>query len=84
MCEDEEYQPIGKIQNNNNPLFHEMFRSSFGNIEQSFVSILEQVCLQHPSLVESQEKRSSRFTEWAFTALGRVLPFLSTKKMNDM
>ncbi|XP_027905963.1 uncharacterized protein LOC114165574 [Vigna unguiculata] len=59
-------------------------RSSFKFMEQNFVPVLEDVCLQVPSLVVSQEKRSWRFTHWAFTALGRVLHFLNTKKMEDM
>ena len=54
-----------------------------GKIEKAFVPLLE-VCSQHPSLIECQQKRSVRFTEWAFTALGRVLHFLKTKRVKDM
>ena len=55
-----------------------------GKIEKAFVPLLEEVCSRHPSVIECQQKRSRRFTEWAFTALGRVLHFLKTKKMKDM
>ncbi|KAK7392745.1 hypothetical protein VNO78_21192 [Psophocarpus tetragonolobus] len=55
-----------------------------GKIEQDFVSLLEEVCLQHPSLINIQKNRTQRFVEWAFTALGRVLHFLKTKKVKDM
>jgi len=85
VYENEEYQPVCKIDDNhNNPLLHKMFTSSFENIEQTFIPLIEEVCLQHPSLILSQEKRSIRFSEWAFTALGRVLYFLKTKKVKDM
>jgi len=85
----EEYEPICKIdenpvKHNKNPLFHKMFCNSFKNVDPAFLPLLEKVCLLHPSLVESQEKRSCRFTEWAFTAMGRVLHFLITKKEKDM
>ncbi|KAK7278776.1 hypothetical protein RJT34_23812 [Clitoria ternatea] len=56
----------------------------FGKIEKAFVPLLEEVCAQHPSLIVSKKKRSRKFTEWAFTALGRVLHFLKTKKVKDM
>ncbi|KAI4300629.1 hypothetical protein L6164_033983 [Bauhinia variegata] len=55
-----------------------------GKIEAAFVPLLEQVCSQYPSLIDCQRKRSRRFTEWAFIALGRVLHFLKTKKGKDM
>ncbi|KAB2627273.1 hypothetical protein D8674_020891 [Pyrus ussuriensis x Pyrus communis] len=45
-----------------------------GWIEKAFVPLLE----------ECQQKRSRKFTECAFTALGRVLPFLKTAKSKDM
>ncbi|XP_068478986.1 MATH domain and coiled-coil domain-containing protein At3g58250-like isoform X2 [Phaseolus vulgaris] len=87
--ENSEYQPVCKIDDNptrdrNNPLFHKMFRSSYENVDQKFVPLLVEACLQHPSLVVSQEKRSCRFTEWAFSALGRVLHFLKTKTVKDI
>ncbi|XP_068478982.1 MATH domain and coiled-coil domain-containing protein At3g58250-like [Phaseolus vulgaris] len=87
--ENKEYPPVCKIDDNptndnDNPLFHEMFRSSYKKIEQNFVPLLVEACLQHPSLVVSQEKRSCRFTEWAFTALDRVLHFLNNKILKDM
>ncbi|KAK2418608.1 MATH domain and coiled-coil domain-containing protein [Trifolium repens] len=40
-----------------------------GQIEKALVPLLEEVCSQHPSLVECQQKRSCKFREWAFTAL---------------
>ncbi|CAL0299471.1 unnamed protein product [Lupinus luteus] len=55
-----------------------------GKIEKAFIPLLEEVCLRYPSLIESQQKRSRKFFEWAFTALGRVLHFLKTKKVKDM
>lgn len=55
-----------------------------GKIERTFVPLLEEVCSQHPSLIECQKKRSRMFTECAFTALGRVLYFLKTRKVKDM
>ncbi|XP_057438979.1 uncharacterized protein LOC130730860 [Lotus japonicus] len=53
-------------------------------IEKAFVPLLVEVCSKHSSLIECQKKRSPRFTEWAFTALGRVLYFLKTRKVKDM
>ncbi|KAJ1423323.1 TRAF-like [Sesbania bispinosa] len=78
-----------------NPLPNEISTTSFGElvdfrglgkIEKGFVPLLEEVCSWHPSLVECQRKRSRthRLTEWAFTALGRVLHFLKTNKVKDM
>ena len=55
-----------------------------GRIENAFIPLLEEACSKHPSLLECQKKRSGRFVEWAFTALGRVLHFLKTKKVKDM
>ncbi|XP_015951335.1 MATH domain and coiled-coil domain-containing protein At3g58370-like [Arachis duranensis] len=55
-----------------------------GKIEKSFVPLLDEVCAKHPSVIECQKKRSRRFSEWAFAALGRVLHFLKTKKVRDM
>ncbi|XP_061351810.1 MATH domain and coiled-coil domain-containing protein At3g58370-like [Gastrolobium bilobum] len=55
-----------------------------GKIEKAFVPLLDEVCSRHPSLIECQHNKSRRFTEWAFTALGRVLFFLKTKKVIDM
>ncbi|KAK7392744.1 hypothetical protein VNO78_21191 [Psophocarpus tetragonolobus] len=57
---------------------------SMGNLDQVFVPLLEEVCLRHPSLVNNNLKTSQRFIEWAFTALGRVLYFLKSKKVRDM
>jgi speckle-type POZ protein len=55
-----------------------------GQIEKAFIPLLEEVCSQHPSLILCQEKKTRRFREWAFTALGRVLYFLKTRKVRDM
>ncbi|KAI5425180.1 hypothetical protein KIW84_031111 [Lathyrus oleraceus] len=55
-----------------------------GQIEKDFVPLLEEVCCQHPSLIVCQQKRSRTCREWAFTALGRVLYFLKTRKVKDM
>jgi len=55
-----------------------------GRVEKHFVPLLEQVCSCYPSLIDSKKRKSQRFTEWAFTALGRVLHFLKTKKVRDM
>ncbi|KAB2606034.1 MATH domain and coiled-coil domain-containing protein [Pyrus ussuriensis x Pyrus communis] len=55
-----------------------------GNIDNAFVPLLDEVCSWPPSLIECQRKRSRMFTEWAFTALGRLLLFMKTKKVKDM
>ncbi|KAJ7975932.1 Ubiquitin carboxyl-terminal hydrolase family protein [Quillaja saponaria] len=55
-----------------------------GQVEKAFVPLLEEVCSWYPSLVECQRKRSRMFTQWAFTALGRVLHYLKTTKVKDM
>ncbi|CAJ1963884.1 unnamed protein product [Sphenostylis stenocarpa] len=86
------YQPVSKIDDTHDqPNKHkETFTTSLselvdlGKIEQTFLPLLEEVCSRHPLLINSQQKRSSRFVEWAFTALGRVLHFLKTKKVKDM
>ncbi|XP_045795789.1 MATH domain and coiled-coil domain-containing protein At3g58370-like [Trifolium pratense] len=58
--------------------------AGLGKVEKSFVPLLNEVCSHHPSLIECQQRRSRKFTEWAFTALGRVLYFLKTRKVKDM
>ncbi|KAK4261746.1 hypothetical protein QN277_004702 [Acacia crassicarpa] len=55
-----------------------------GKIEKPFVPLLEEICSWHPSLLDCKKIKSRRFTEWAFTALGRVLQFLRNKKLKDM
>jgi len=55
-----------------------------GKVEKNFVCLLEEVCSQYPSLLDSKKRKSQRFIEWSFTALGRVLHFLKTKKVRDM
>ncbi|XP_061351808.1 MATH domain and coiled-coil domain-containing protein At3g27040-like [Gastrolobium bilobum] len=84
---------VEPIENTNNLLPKEMSSASFGEfmdfrglgkIEKAFFPLLDEVCSKHPSLIDSQQKKSGRFIEWAFTALGRVLHFLKTKKVKDM
>ncbi|KAL6129552.1 hypothetical protein ACLB2K_072902 [Fragaria x ananassa] len=55
-----------------------------GKIDKAFVPLLEEACLWHPSLISCQRKRSRMFSEWAFTALGRLLYFLNTTRVKDM
>ncbi|KOM40450.1 hypothetical protein LR48_Vigan04g064800 [Vigna angularis] len=55
-----------------------------GKVDKNFIPLLEEVCSWYPSLIDSKKNRSQRFTEWAFTALGRVLHFLNTKKLREM
>ena len=54
------------------------------NIKKEFVPLLEEACSRHPSLIECQEESSPQYKEWSFTALGKVLHFLKTKKVGDM
>lgn len=62
----------------------EVYFKDLGKIEKSLVPLLEEVCLWHPSLIDSKKNKSSKFTEWAFTVLGRVLQFLKQHKWKDM
>lgn len=55
-----------------------------GKIEKAFVPLLDEICSCHSSLIECQRKHSPKFIESAFTALGRVLHFLKTRKVKDM
>ncbi|KAK4261748.1 hypothetical protein QN277_004704 [Acacia crassicarpa] len=55
-----------------------------GKIKKPFLPLLDEVCSWHPSLLDCKKNKSHKFTEWAFTALGRVLQFLKTKKWKDM
>ncbi|XP_061363941.1 MATH domain and coiled-coil domain-containing protein At3g58370-like [Gastrolobium bilobum] len=82
-----------RIESGDNPLHKEMYSASccelidfrgLAKIEKGFVPLLDEVCSRHPSLVECLQKRTRKFIEWAFTALGRVLHFLKTKKVKDM
>ncbi|XP_014515408.1 MATH domain and coiled-coil domain-containing protein At3g58250-like [Vigna radiata var. radiata] len=87
VYENEQYwtgREIDKDLHTEYPLFHEMFMRSFANIDLNYVPLLENICLLYPYLLVSQEKRSCKFTEWAFTALGRLLYFLNTKQVKDM
>ncbi|CAN6703489.1 unnamed protein product [Malus baccata var. baccata] len=78
--------PIGKEheQKPSAPVGELMDFRGLGQIDKAFVPFLEEVCLLHPSLIKCQRKRSPMFTEWAFTALGRLLYFLKTTKGTDM
>ncbi|MED6108129.1 hypothetical protein PIB30_020576 [Stylosanthes scabra] len=85
--------PAKPIEHDDDPLCKDMSAVSLdelvdfrglGKIEKVFVPLLEEVCAKHQSVIECQKKRSRRFSEWAFTALGRVLHFLRTKKVRDM
>ncbi|XP_057426519.1 uncharacterized protein LOC130719945 [Lotus japonicus] len=83
-------KPAASVENVANPLASSggelVDFKNFGKIEEAFVPLLEEVCSWHPSLIDCQRKRkrSPRFTEWAFTALGQVLHFLKNKKVKDM
>ncbi|XP_014511346.1 MATH domain and coiled-coil domain-containing protein At3g58250-like [Vigna radiata var. radiata] len=57
--------------------------SSFDEVVD-FIPLLEDVCSRYPSLIDKKKKKSQRFIKWSFTALGRVLHFLNTKKVRDM
>ncbi|XP_058740731.1 MATH domain and coiled-coil domain-containing protein At3g58210-like [Vicia villosa] len=71
-------------ENNDQNLGKPVDFKDFGQIEEALVPLLEEICAQHPSLIKCQQKRSHKFREWAFNALGRVLYFLKTRKMKDM
>ncbi|OIW05190.1 hypothetical protein TanjilG_19821 [Lupinus angustifolius] len=58
--------------------------NSLGPEEATFFPLLEEVCLCHPSLIESQMKKSPKYILWAFITLGQVLHFLKTTKMKNM
>ncbi|KAF7818901.1 MATH domain and coiled-coil domain-containing protein [Senna tora] len=66
------------------PVAELMDFKNVGKIEKAFVPLLEEICSKHPSLIESQQKRTPQYSEWAFTALGRVLHFLNSKRVKDM
>ncbi|MED6113238.1 hypothetical protein PIB30_068982 [Stylosanthes scabra] len=57
-----------------------------GKVEKDYVELLEKSCSKHPSLIQSlvKKNRSQGFIQRGFTALGRVLHFLNTKKLKDM
>ncbi|XP_015951326.1 uncharacterized protein LOC107476094 [Arachis duranensis] len=55
-----------------------------GKIKKVHLELLDKACSKHPSIIESLIRSSQRFIERGFTALGRVLYFLKTKKMKDM
>ncbi|OIW11409.1 hypothetical protein TanjilG_10727 [Lupinus angustifolius] len=58
--------------------------NSLGPEEAAFFPLLEEVCLKHPSLIESLMKKSPKYILWSFTALGQVLHFLKTMKVKNM
>jgi len=63
----------------------ELFSPSIGELMNfSSVGQTEEVCSHDPSHIEPQPKRSRKFTDLAFAALGRVLYFLKTRKVRDM
>ncbi|KAL2326867.1 hypothetical protein Fmac_020294 [Flemingia macrophylla] len=85
-------QPNNKIHDKplkhiENPLHEEMFTTfgklvdfkGLGKIEQDFIPLLEEVCSQHPSRINSQKKRTRRFIEWAFTVWDEFYIFLRIK-----
>ncbi|KAI9080479.1 hypothetical protein K1719_035937 [Acacia pycnantha] len=73
-------QVVGQIEDDDDAVEFK----DLGKIEKPFLPLLEEVCSWHPSLLDCKKNRSRRFTEWAFTALGRVLQFLRNKKLKDM
>ncbi|MED6108128.1 hypothetical protein PIB30_020575 [Stylosanthes scabra] len=89
----DEQVPAKPIEHADDPLSMDMSEDSIdelvdfkglGKIVKAFVPLLEEVSVKHPSVIACPKKRSRWFTEWAFTALGRVLHFLRTKKVRDM
>ncbi|MED6108141.1 hypothetical protein PIB30_020588 [Stylosanthes scabra] len=56
------------------------------SIRKKYAEVLEESCSKHPSLIECHKnrKRSERFNEYSFTALGKLLHFFKTKKVKDM
>ncbi|MED6148510.1 hypothetical protein PIB30_053832 [Stylosanthes scabra] len=73
------------VLDHNHPRFFLDFKG-LCKIEKEYAEVLEESCSKHPSLIEShrKRKRSQRFTECSFTALGKLLLFLETKKVKDM
>lgn len=66
------------------PLSEVLDIKSLGPEEAAFVPLLEVVCSWHPSLIESQMRKSPKYIHWAFIALGEVLCFLETTKVRNM
>ncbi|MED6108137.1 hypothetical protein PIB30_020584 [Stylosanthes scabra] len=75
---------LGLLDQNHQPLLVDF--KGLCKIQKEYVEVLEQSCSKHPSLIEShrKRKRSERFNECSFTALGELLHFLETKKVRDM
>ncbi|KAE9585324.1 hypothetical protein Lal_00018151 [Lupinus albus] len=55
-----------------------------GEEVKTYVPLLEEVCIYHPSLIRSQEKKHDLLKVWPFISLGKVLHFLNTTKARDM
>ncbi|MED6108136.1 hypothetical protein PIB30_020583 [Stylosanthes scabra] len=55
-------------------------------IEKEYVEVLEESCSKHSSLIEfhKEGKRSQKFIECSFSALGKLLLFLKTRKVKDL
>ncbi|KAJ1380615.1 hypothetical protein SESBI_45894 [Sesbania bispinosa] len=56
----------------------------FSLVDMVYVPLLEKVCHIHPSLIECQRNRTSKYAGWAYTSLGRVLHFLENTKLEEM
>ncbi|MED6195413.1 hypothetical protein PIB30_037693 [Stylosanthes scabra] len=69
----------------NNPRLFMDFKG-LCKIKTDYVLLLEEWCSKHHSLIEChrKRKRSERFNESSFTALGKLLHFLKSKKVKDM
>ncbi|MED6108138.1 hypothetical protein PIB30_020585 [Stylosanthes scabra] len=75
---------LGLLDHNHPRLFVDFM--GLCKIQKEYVQLLEKSCAKHPSLVKShlKRKRSQRFKECSFSALGKLLHFLETKKLRDM
>ena len=62
----------------------QVYFKGIGLVDIVYVPWLEEVCNIHPSLVECQRNKTSKYAGWAFTALGGVLHFLETTKVIEM
>ncbi|OIV89698.1 hypothetical protein TanjilG_05181 [Lupinus angustifolius] len=58
--------------------------NSLGPEATTFYPLLEEVCLRHPSLIQSQMRKGHKYVIWSFLALGDVLYFLKTMKVRNM
>ncbi|KAE9585325.1 hypothetical protein Lal_00018253 [Lupinus albus] len=81
------YPPIYDDEPKVEPLIHlseVLDINSLGPEEAAFFPLLEEVCLKHPSLIESLMRKSPKYILWSFIALGQVLYFLKTMKVKNM